>query len=157
MLRVVLAALHLLALGIGLGAVVGRSAALRSRPFARADVIRAFRADGWWAVAAVLWLATGIWRVVAGTEKATTYYMHDSLFFAKMGCFVAILLLEVWPMLTLMRWRSKARRGGSGWHPNADTASRIALIGYLEAALVVAMVALAAAMARGYGAADGAP
>jgi putative membrane protein len=156
MLRVVLATLHLLALGIGVGAVVGRSAALSARPLARNAVIRAFRADAWWAVAAVLWLATGIWRVTAGTEKPTAYYMRNTLFLAKLACFVAVLLLELWPMLTLIRWRSAARRGGSGWHPNADTASRMAVIGYVEAALVVVMVALAAAMARGYGAA-GAP
>jgi putative membrane protein len=153
MLRVVLAALHLLALGIGLGAVVARSAALRARPFGRAEAARAFAADGWWGVAAMLWLATGVWRLMAGTEKATAYYTHNHVFLAKMGCFVAILLLEGWPMVTLLRWRSAARRGGSGWYPNIDTARRMAVIGWLEAVLVIVMVFLATAMARGFGAA----
>jgi putative membrane protein len=151
MLRVVLAALHLLALGIGLGAVLSRSAALRARPFGRAEAARAFAADGWWGVAAMLWLATGVWRLMAGTEKAASYYTHNHVFLAKMGCFVAILVLEAWPMVTLLRWRSAARRGGSGWHPHTDTARRIATVGYVEALLVVVMVFLATAMARGYG------
>jgi putative membrane protein len=151
MLRVVLAALHLLALGIGLGAVLSRSAALRARPFARSDAARAFAADGWWGVAAMLWLATGVWRLMGGTEKATAYYTHNHVFLAKMGCFVAILVLEASPMVTLLRGRSAARRGGSGWHPNSDTARRIAAVGYVEALLVVVMVFLATAMARGYG------
>ena len=151
MLRVVLAALHLLALGIGLGAVISRSGALRARPFGRAEAARAFAADGWWGVAAMLWLATGVWRLMAGTEKATAYYTHNHVFLAKTGCFVAILVLEAWPMVTLLRWRAAARRGGSGWHPNTDTGRNMAIVGYVEALLVIVMVFLATAMARGMG------
>jgi putative membrane protein len=152
MLRIALASLHLLSLGIGLGAVVSRSAALRSRPLDRAAIRRAFTSDGWWGAAAALWLATGLWRLLAGTEKATSYYVHNALFMAKMACFILIFVLELWPMLTLIRWRGAARRGGSGWRPNESTAHRIAAIGYLQAAIVIAMVFLATAMARGYGA-----
>src|SRR5689334_11348149 len=94
MLRLFLAAMHLIALGIGLGAVWARASAL-SRPLDRAAMVRAFRADTWWGGAAALWIATGVWRLLAGTEKATTYYMHNQAFFAKMGFLVIILLLEV--------------------------------------------------------------
>ena len=151
MLRLFLAAMHLLALGIGLGAVWARGNAL-SRPLDRAAMVRAFRADTWWGGAAALWIATGVWRLLAGTEKATTYYMHNQAFFAKMGFLVIILLLEVGPMITLIRWRQIAGRGTSAWNPNPAAARRIARISYIEAALVVAMVFAAVAMARGYGA-----
>jgi putative membrane protein len=153
MLRIVLAIVHLLALGIGLGAVWTRARALGERPFDRASARRVFAADGWWGLAAVLWIATGLWRLLAGTEKATGYYLANHVFFAKMGFFAAILLLELWPAITLVRWRRRAARSGSSWSPDSSSATRVRVISYVEAVLVVAMVCAAVLMARGYGAA----
>ncbi|PYP61918.1 MAG: DUF2214 domain-containing protein [Gemmatimonadetes bacterium] len=150
MLRLFLAAMHLIALGIGLGAVWARANAL-SRPLDRAAMVRAFRADTWWGIAAALWIATGLWRLLGGTEKSTSYYMHNHVFFTKMSFLVIILLLEIGPMITLIRWRQIAGRGTSAWNPNPAAARRIARISYIEAALVIAMVFAAVAMARGYG------
>lgn len=146
-LRWVLASLHLLALAIGMGAVWSRSRALRGEPGA-ADVQRALTADGWWAVAAVLWLSTGLWRLLAGTEKATSYYTANHWFMAKMGFFVLIVLLEIWPAMTLMRWRPAIRHGAM---PDLRPARAIASISTVQAALVAIMIGLATAMARGYG------
>lgn len=160
-LRLTLATLHLLALGIGLGAIWARARAMAAvargghgeagDPWA---LRRAFTADAWWGIAALVWLATGLWRLFAATEKATRYYMTNHVFFAKMGCLVLVLLLELWPMITLIRWRAAAGRGegarASG--PGAASAGTISTISYVQAALVVAMVAAAVAMARGYGA-----
>jgi len=143
MLRIVLAALHLLALGIGLGAVWSRARLLGGR-FDSGAVRRALVVDSWWGVAAVVWLATGLWRLFAATEKATTYYMTNRVFFAKMGMFVLVLILEIGPMITLLRWRR-------GMQPDASAAKRIATISYVECLLVIAMVVAAVAMARGYG------
>ena len=150
MLRLVLAAVHLLALGMGLGAVWARARGLRE-PIDRASLRRAFAADGWWGFAAALWVATGLWRLLEATEKPTSYYMHNQFFFAKMGFFVVILALEIWPMITLIRWRAASRRGSLDPVRLADKARHIRTISYVEALLVVCMVAAAAAMARGYG------
>ena len=150
MLRLFLAAIHLIALGIGLGAVWARANAL-NRPLDRAGMVRAFRADTWWGIAAALWIGTGLWRLLAGTEKGTSYYVHNHVFFTKMSLLVIILLLEVGPMITLIRWRQIAGRGTSAWNPNPAAARRIARISYVEAVLVIAMVFAAVAMARGYG------
>ena len=150
MLRLFLAAMHLIALGIGLGAVWARANAL-SRPLDRAAMVRAFRADTWWGIAAALWIATGLWRLLGRTEKSTSYYMHNHVFFTKMSFLVIILLLEIGPMITLIRWRQIAGRGTSAWNPNPAAARRIARISYIEAALIIAMVFAAVAMARGYG------
>ena len=152
MLRITLAILHLVALGIGLGAVWARARALGQSPLDRHAARRAFAADGWWGVAAVLWIVTGLWRLLAGTEKATAYYLSNHAFMAKLGFFAAILLVELWPALTLIRWRRAAARGGASWTPHAPSAARIRVISYLEAALVIAMVCAAVLMARGYGA-----
>ena len=150
MLRLTLAALHLIALGIGLGAVWARGNALSS-PLDLPAMRRAFRADTWWGLAAALWIGTGLWRLFGSTEKSTTYYTHNHVFFAKMGFLAIILVLEIWPMVTLIRWRQIAGRGTSAWNPNPAAARRIAKISYAEAVLVICMVFAAVAMARGYG------
>ena len=38
--------------------------------------------------------------------------MANHLFVLKMGLFAAVIALEIWPMLLLMRWRGALRRGG---------------------------------------------
>ena len=151
MLRLSLAWLHLVALGLGLGAVIYRGSALRELPAAGA-LKRAFRSDALWGIAALLWIATGVWRLLGATEKGVMYYMTNHAFFAKMGLFVAILLLELWPMITLIRWRAALARGGTPESVvHLPTAKRLAIISHVEALLVVAIVFAAVAMARGYG------
>ena len=152
MLRLLLAWLHLVALGLGLGAVIVRGSALRDAPDPLA-MRRAFIFDAVWGLAALLWLSTGLWRLFGETEKSVAFYMTNHAFFAKMGFFVLILALEIWPAVVLMRWR-RAIMGGQGSPAVIDTAQarRIATISHIEALLVVLMVFAAVAMARGYGA-----
>jgi uncharacterized membrane protein len=152
LIRVSLAWLHLLALGIGLGGVWGRARALhdslREPPDPRA-IRRALIADTWWGVAAAVWIITGVWRLLGSTEKSTAYYLGNHAFYAKMALFVGILALEVWPMMTLIKWRT----GKS--EPHARDVGRIEVISYVECALVMAMVLTAVSMARGLGMATG--
>ena len=155
MLRITLAALHLLALGIGLGAVIARGTALREPP-SNAALRRAFRSDNLWALAAFLWLSTGLWRWLDGVEKPAGYYLSNPVFHAKLGLFVVIIALELWPIITLVRWRRTFAAGESAERLMASGAGRrIATISHIEALLVVAIVFLAVAMARGYGAIGG--
>ena len=86
---------------------------------------------------------------LAGLEKDTGYYFQNHLFLTKMALLVLILVLEVWPMITLIKWR---RRVTAGEPPVTNTARALARISFAQAGLVVLMVFLAAAMARGYGA-----
>ena len=149
MLRITLAALHLIALGLGLGAVIARGTALRESP-SNAALRRAFRSDTTWGFAALLWIGTGVWRIVEGVEKPTAYYLKNPVFHAKMGLFLLILLLEFWPMLTFMRWRRSFRTGESAERLMTRGAGRrIATISHLEALLVIVMVFVAVALARG--------
>lgn len=148
MLRWILAATHLLALGIGLGAVWARGRALR-QPLDLTGLRRVFAADAWWGIAALLWLSTGLWRLIGGTEKATAYYMGNHVFWGKMILFVAIVLLELAPMMALIRWR---RQAAAGQLPDVSRAGGFARTSFIQAGLVVLMVFAATAMARGYGA-----
>ena len=162
MLRLTLAWLHLIALGIGLWAVLARGQALRQAAgeLPGTDALRrAFAADAHWGAAALLWLSTGIWRYLGSTEKATSYYNSNHIFLTKMTLFVVVVALEIWPMLTLIRWRRAAARAAaagprSGGGPPIEPAAarKMATISYLEGAVVTVMVFTAVAMARGYGA-----
>ena len=152
MLRITLAVIHLLALGIGLGAVWVRARALGERPLTVPGLRRAFSADKWWGIAALLWISTGVWRLMAGTEKPMRFYMENHLFFAKMGFLALILLLELYPMFTLLRWRRRVARAGADWQRDRSATMRIRAISYTQALLVIAMVVTATLMARGYGA-----
>ncbi len=155
MLRITLAALHLIALGLGLGAVIARGTALRESP-SNAALRRAFRSDTTWGFAALLWIVTGVWRLVTGIEKPTAYYVPNPVFHAKMGLFLLILLLELWPMITLMRWRRTFSAGESAERlMTSGPGRRIATISHIEALVVVLMVFVAVALARGFGAVRG--
>lgn len=147
-MRWLLASVHLLALGIGFGAVIARGLALRSR-LDRQSLRWVFLADAVWGVAAFLWIATGLWRLLGGVEKSTAYYLGNHLFLTKMALFLLIFGLEVRPMTTLIAWR---RRTGRGEIPDPTPAPSLARISFWQAGLVTLMVFLATAMARGYGA-----
>src|SRR5688500_19665277 len=100
-----------------------------------------FTADAMWGISAVLFASTGLWRWFASTEKATSYYLNNHIFMAKMGLFVLILLLELWPMITLIRWRMAASRGTlKSVEPLVPAANRIALISRIQSVLLVAML-----------------
>jgi putative membrane protein len=142
-----LAALHLLALGIGLGSVWTRGSALRGE-LDTAGLRRVFTADVWWGAAAFLWISSGLVRLLVGLEKNTGYYFLNHLFWGKMALLAVILALEIVPMLGLIRWRMIIARGGI---PDTTAAGRYATISRIEAILVVIMVILASGMARGFG------
>jgi putative membrane protein len=110
---------------------------------------RVYSADNWWALAGFLWLSTGVLRAFAGFEKGTSYYIQNYLFHAKMGLLLVILVLEIGPIVALMHWRKADRRSLTVDTSRASTLARVSVI---QAFLVIAMVVLAAGMARGIGA-----
>jgi putative membrane protein len=61
---------------------------------------------------------------------------------------LVILALEVWPMVTLIRWRIQIAHGQ---RPDTSAAPAIARISVVQAVLVVLLVLAATAMARGIG------
>ncbi|HEX6926749.1 MAG TPA: DUF2214 family protein [Longimicrobiaceae bacterium] len=147
LLRWWLAAFHLLALGIGLGAVAARSRALRA-PMEESRLRSAFLADSLWGLAGFLWIATGLWRAFGGVEKGTAYYLASTAFWIKMGLLAVLLILEIVAVGTLMRWR---REHAQGRVPNLEAAPLLARISAVQVVIVVAMVFAATAMARGIG------
>jgi putative membrane protein len=144
-LRWLIATLHLLALPLGLGAVWVRARALRG-PLDVDALKRVFAADGLWGGAAAIWLVTGILRAFTGLEKGSAYYLANPFFHMKLTGFVLIILLEIWPMVVLIRWRRKVRKGEP---VDAGPARAISRLSMIEAVVVVLVVFAATALARG--------
>ncbi len=143
----VLSSLHILALALGLPAAFFRGRALKG-PLDAAGIGRVLVADNVWGVAALLWIVTGLLRAFGGFEKGTSFYMHSALFQAKLGLFVLLLVLEVRPMFTLMRWRVARAKGET---PDTSSARALYTINHVEMAIVGVILFVASFMARGFG------
>ncbi|MBB3239233.1 putative membrane protein [Pseudomonas sp. Tn43] len=141
-----LAAIHLLAFALGFWAVLTRGMALRRLVAGTGEARRVLGADNLWGISAVILLVTGVMRAFGGYEKGTDYYLHQPLFHLKMTLFVLILLLEIAPMVTLIKWRIALGRGVA---IDTGRATLFARISHLEALLLVLMVVAATGMARG--------
>ena len=110
MTSAIVSALHLLALALGLPSVYLRGRALKG-PLDRDGIRRLLAADTVWGIAAALWIATGLLRAFGGLEKGSQFYLQSPLFWTKMALFVTVIILEIWPMVTFIRWRGALRRG----------------------------------------------
>jgi len=139
-----LSAVHVLTLALGLGAVFLRGRAL-ARPLDDAGWRRLLAADNAWGVAAGLWIASGLARVFFG-GKEPGFYWRNGFFWLKLALFGLVCLLELAPMVTFMRVRSAQRRRAALPRFSVDAFRRI---NAAELALVVAIVFVAAFMARG--------
>ena len=152
MLRVALAVVHLVGWAMALGSVFARARAfndLRDRE----TLSRGFRADNFWGIAAFVLISTGIWRLFGSIEKTSSYYWNSHAFYGKMALFGLVFALELWPMITLIRWR---RASQAGTLPAVDdlrqAAKRIARISDIQTLLLLGIVTAAVMLARGYGA-----
>ena len=140
-IRAAFSAVHVLGVALSLGSVVARGRALGRR-----DVAAVLAADNLWGLSALVMLGTGLLRAFGGLEKGAAFYLDSNAFWLKMGLFATVLALEVWPMVTFIRWRI-AR--GRGQEADLSRAGALWWVNTAEVALVVAIPFVAAAMARG--------
>ncbi|MGV3524277.1 MAG: DUF2214 family protein [Candidatus Sericytochromatia bacterium] len=152
LLSALLSTLHLLTLALGLGAIVARIGlfrALAQAPDNPALRSRLLQADNLWGLAALFWIGTGLYRLLGGLEKPLAFYLGSGAFWLKMGLFLTVFALELAPMLFLMRWR---QAGAEGLTPEPARLLRYARSSQVQAGVVILIVCVAAAMARGLGA-----
>ncbi len=91
-------------------------------------------------------LITGAMRAFGGYEKGSDYYLHQPLFHLKMTLFLLILLMELAPMITLIKCRIASSRGAA---LDSGRAKLYARISHVEALLLILMMVAATGMARG--------
>jgi putative membrane protein len=146
-LSYLLAAFHILTFGLGFYAIWSRANALKKLKDV-SGLNEVFKADNLWGLAALLWIATGLWRAFGGLAKGTDYYLHSNTFIAKMAFFLLVFIIEIKPMITFIQWRSKRRKNQTIDLSSARLLSRLSQI---ELGLLIIIVFLATAMARGIG------
>jgi putative membrane protein len=140
-------ALHIVAFGLGIGAVWARGHALRGVPHV-SDLRRAFLADNIWETAGLLLLGTGLLRLFYVPNVSSSNYLDNHVFIAKLCIIGAILLLELVPMLTLIRWRFAVAQDEP---VRFSSATLIAQISFMQTLLMVLVVLSATATAHGFG------
>ncbi|WP_165671627.1 DUF2214 family protein [Metapseudomonas otitidis] len=107
------------------------------------------RIDIAYGITASLVLATGLARVL-WFGKGSAYYLHNSLFHAKVGLFVLVALLSTFPTVVFLGWRNSLK---AGQVPVLSPRTGKLLVITLRAELTLLLVLplLGALMARGFG------
>ena len=94
-------------------------------------------------------------RAFAGLEKTSGFYLRNGFFYTKMTLFALVLVLELRPMVTFLRWRIARRKGSVPVASSSTSASASASLpalirlNDLEVAIVVLIPFVASLMARG--------
>jgi putative membrane protein len=140
-------ALHIACIGLGVTTLAFRLRALRG-PFDRPGFDRLFFWDNLAGLAAMALIGSGLWRLLAGLEKPTDYYLASHGFWLKMGIYGGAFACEMLPMTTFLRWRSQLKKGAT---PDTARAPRLHRLLAVQLALTFCMIPAAAMMARGFG------
>ena len=145
MLDLVLAIVHhMLVFGL---AVMMATELARLRPgLTGADLTGLAKLDAGYGATAGLILIIGALRVVYGV-KGAAYYLPNPWFWGKMAAFAAIGLISIAPTVTFLRWR-KAQAADAGFTPSDAEIARTRRYLVWQLGLLLAVVSLAAAMAR---------
>ncbi|MGA7571105.1 MAG: DUF2214 family protein [Candidatus Aquilonibacter sp.] len=117
----------------------------RQMDLARLTTLR--RVDTWYGITAALVVASGILRVSFGL-KGAAFYLHNPIFWTKMGFFVAIALLSIPPTIHYIRLAGRADASGMVTVDDDGYRRMWALLG-VEVVLLACIPFLAALLALG--------
>lgn len=108
-----------------------------------------FRVDLAFGIAAGVVLVTGAARAMR-YGKGLDYYLNNSFFHAKLGLFVVVALLSIYPTVTFLKWRP-ALKAGQIPTISPNHARLVKLVIRIELLALLTLPLLAALMARGLG------
>jgi putative membrane protein len=112
----------------------------RARQLVNADL-------AYW-IALVLVLVSGLIRLTS-LGKGTPFYAANPLFHAKMGLFLALAALSLYPSIVLARLRGRLRRGAE---PGVGPAAHhVVAVLRIQVAVLLLIPLLAVLMGRGFG------
>ena len=105
--------------------------------------------DFWYGVSAGVVLIAGLLRVFF-FEKGAAFYSQNPMFWTKMGLFVLVGLLSIYPTIRFIRWNYPLNAGQVPEIPDNEF-KRVRLILHLELVCLILILFAAPAMARGIG------
>jgi putative membrane protein len=135
---------HLLVFGLAM--VLAREAILVRRQISAADAVKVARIDTTFGILAGLILVVGFGRVYFGI-KGPDYYWHNPFFHGKLGAFLLVGLLSIWPTVRFIRWRAAINRDPAFVPPTSEV-EKIRRFIHLELAVFFLIPVFAALMAR---------
>ena len=143
-----LAFLHFIA-AFGIAAVVFLEWQTLSPAPTLAEARRLQACDRWYGVFAALVLVVGFLRVMY-FEKGREFYLGNPVFHAKIGLFLVVGLLSIYPTVRFIKWRAQTRQGMA---PTVSPREHDLLMLMLRGQLIalVGIVLCASLMARGIG------
>jgi putative membrane protein len=147
-LEAILAYLHLLAILTMVVFVASEAALCRVEWLNRAVVERLAKVDRVYGIAALAVLATGIARTWWGV-KGTAWYWTNPLLHLKLGLFILIGLISIFPTRSYLRWRKTVRATGA--LPLEAEIRKARKLVMIEAHLLALIPLAAVFLARGFG------
>ena len=144
----ILAYLHLLAILTMVVFVSSEAALCRVQWLNAAVVERLAKVDRVYGIAAIMVLATGVARTVWGV-KGTAWYWTNPLLHVKLGLFIIVGVLSIFPTLTYFRWRKTLRATGK-LPVEADIKKTRRLV-MMQAHIIAVIPLVAVFFARGFG------
>lgn len=113
------------------------------------EMRRIQRVDLWYGISAGVVLIAGLLRVFF-FEKGGLFYSSNPMFWIKMGLFVIIGIISIYPTIRFIRWNAALNENKIPEIPE-DEFKRIRLLLHLELVGLVLILFAAPAMARGIG------
>jgi putative membrane protein len=147
-LEAILANLHLLAILTMVVFIASEAALCRVQWLNAAVVERLTRVDMIYGIAAIAVLATGIARTWWGV-KGTAWYWTNPLLHVKLGLFIIVGVLSIFPTLTFFRWRKTLR--STGKLPFEGDIKKTRRLVMMQAHLIALIPLVAVFLARGFG------
>jgi putative membrane protein len=148
-LEAILAYVHFLAILTMVVFIASEAALCRVEWLNAAAVERIARVDMVYGIAAIAVLLTGLARTWWGI-KGTAWYWTNPLLHVKLGLFIIIGVLSIFPTLTYFRWRKAVR--SSGTLPDAAEIKKTRKLVMIQAHLIALVPLVAVFLARGFGA-----
>lgn len=140
--------LHFAAVFGVVGALVAEWVILSPTPTHR-EAIRLQQCDRWYGISATVLLIVGFLRVYY-FEKGSAFYFANPFFHAKLGLFIVVGLLSIYPTIRFIKWRGMMESAAAPTVPDAEY-RMLRTVLRLEVILLAGIVGCAALMARGVG------
>jgi putative membrane protein len=119
------------------------------RELSVAEARRIQLVDSWYGISAGAVLIAGLLRVFF-FEKGANYYGANTIFWIKMGLFVIVGILSIYPTIRFIRWNPVLKEGRPIEVPEAEY-RRVRLFLWVEVIGLALILFAAPAMARGIG------
>ena len=147
-LDAILAYLHFTAIFLLFGFLTAETMLIR-RPLDAASARLLGRVDLWYFGAAMLVLLTGFLRLGLGA-KGADFYLSSWPIYVKIGLFLLVAMLSVYPTMAFLRWRKHAEADASWSVPEPERAKYRKLV-MAEVHIAALIPLFAVIMARGLG------